>query len=110
MTAYISKQLNTKQPPLLLWVLLGFVIFFSLLYAYFLNMAVMSVIARQGLSQNIALVTSDVSGLEGRYTALEDAITPDKAAPLGLSSTPTISYVSDNSQPLLSLGTSIGQQ
>lgn len=109
MTAYISKQLNTKQKPVLLWVLLGIVIVLALLYAYFLNMAIMSVITRQSLSQSVALVTSDVSGLEGRYTSLENAITPDKAAPLGLSSTPVVSYVSDGSQPLLSLGTNIEQ-
>ncbi|HUD04292.1 MAG TPA: hypothetical protein VMR73_02250 [Candidatus Paceibacterota bacterium] len=103
MTAYISKQLNTKQKPVLLWVLLGIVALLVILYAYFLNMAVLSVISRQSLNQSITIATSDIGALEGRYSTLEVGITADKALSLGLAPAPSVAYLSDAPQPLLSL-------
>lgn len=103
MTAYISKQLNTKERPQHLWVLLGIIIVLSLLYAYFLNAAIISVVARQSLQNNISLVSSNIGSLETTLLAEERPLTADAVGNSGLAIPQTVSYLGTQSGTVLTL-------
>jgi len=93
MTAYISKQLNTKERPIHLWVLLGIIGVLGLLYAYFLNAAIMSVVARESLQDNISLASANVGTLESQFLAVERPLTSNVMTNYGLTSPKNVSYL-----------------
>lgn len=93
MTAYISKQLNTKERPHYLWAMLGVVFVLCALYGYFLNAAIVSVVARESLQDKISLVSSDVGVLESKLLAAEKPLTSDTVADYGLSAPKEVSYL-----------------
>ncbi len=107
MTAYISKQLNTKERPMYLWVLLGIIIVLALLYGYFLNAAIISVITRESLQSDISLASSNVGSLEGQLLALERPLTPEAVSNFGLAEPKEVSYLGENSGTLLTFGQNI---
>ena len=93
MTAYISKQLNTKEQPHHLWALLGVIIILAALYGYFLNTAIVSVVARESLQDKISLVSSNVGVLESKLLTAERPLTSDAVATYGLSIPKEVSYL-----------------
>ncbi len=107
MTAYISKQLNTKGHPLHLWILIGVIVVLSVLYGYFLNAAIISVIARESLENNVSLISSNIGTLEGQLLALERPLTTDAVADYGLSVPKDVTYVGENSGTILTFGQNI---
>ncbi len=107
MTAYISKQLNTKERPIYLWVILGVIIALALFYAYFLNAAIISVVRRESLEQNISLAASNVGVLEGRFLADERPLTADTVSNFGLSIPKEVSYVGEESGTILTFGSNL---
>ena len=98
MTAYISKQLNTNERPLHLWVLLGIIAVLCLFYAYFLNAAIISVVSRESLEGSISLVSSDVGTLEGTLLGLEHPLTADTVSEYGLAVPKSVSYLGNESR------------
>ncbi len=107
MTAYISKQLNTKERPLYLWILLGIIVVLSLLYAYFLNAAIISVVSRESLENSISLAASNVGTLEGRFLADERPLTADAVSTAGLSIPKEVSYLGQGSGTILTFGSNL---
>ena len=107
MTAYISKQLNTKERPIHLWVLLGIIVILAMLYGYFLNAAIISVVSRESLESNIAAVSSTVGSLENRFLADERPLTQDTIGNYGLSAPKEVSYVGQSSGAILTFSGNI---
>ena len=107
MTAYISKQLNTKERPIYLWVICGFIVVLAMLYAYFLNAAIVSVVRRESLEQNISLASSNVGVLEGKFLADERPLTADAISNYGLSIPKEVSYVGQESGTILTFGSNL---
>jgi hypothetical protein len=107
MTAYISKQLNTKERPIHLWAILGAIVLLSLLYGYFLNAAIMSVVARESLQQKVSLASSEVGNLEGKLLALERPLTADAVGNYGLAVPKEVDYVGNESGTILTFGSNI---
>lgn len=109
MTAYISKQLNTKEQPILLWVLLGVIAVLGLFYAYFLNAAIMSVVARESLQDNISLASANVGTLESQFLAVERPLTSNMMANYGLSVPKNVGYLDSGkvSGAILTFGSNI---
>ena len=93
MTAYISKQLNTKGHPTHLWVLVGIIVVLGCLYAYFLNAAIMSVVVRESLENNIAVADSQVGTLENQLLADERPLTADSISNFGLAIPKDVAYL-----------------
>jgi len=109
MTAYISKQLNTKERPIHLWALLGIIAILAFLYAYFLNAAIMSVVARESLQDNISLAGANVGTLENQFLAVERPLTTDAMTNYGLSAPKNVSYLDSGeaSGAILTFGSNI---
>jgi len=90
-----------------LWVLLGVIVVLSILYGYFLNAAIISVIARESLEGNISLVSSNIGTLEGQLLALERPLTTDAVKNFGLSIPKEVGYLGQNSGTILTFGQNI---
>jgi len=107
MTAYIQKQLNTKERPIHLWVLLGIIIVLALLYAYFLNAAILSVVKRESLQSSISSASADVGGLESAFLAAEKPLTADSMTNYGLLPPKNVSYLESGSGAVLTFSGNI---
>ncbi len=107
MTAYISKQLNTKGHPLHLWALIAVIVVLSILYGYFLNAAIISVIARESLESNISMASSNIGSLEEKLLSLEEPLTAGAVVNAGLSIPKEVSYLGENSGTILTFGQNI---
>ena len=67
----------------LLWALIGIVVCNGILYAYFLNSAIVAVVERQELEEQAVNLSSRLSELEFDYIALQHNVTLEHAHTLG---------------------------
>lgn len=62
-------------------------------YLYFVGASVLNIIARKEASRSSVSLQSTIAGLEKQYFALTDAVTPESASTLGLSTVNSTAYV-----------------
>lgn len=93
MTSYISKQLNKKEKPILLWILGASVLTLSFLYVYFLNSAIVSAVRKESLEKEIALASMDIGTLQSDYVKVQRNLTLDHALTIGFVEPKNIRYI-----------------
>ena len=62
-------------------------------YLYFVAASIMNVIARTEAMREMQTIQSAIAGMEQRYFALRDSVTPQEASSLGLSQVKNAQYV-----------------
>ncbi len=68
------KQLNNNFEKEMFWGLLSILVVVSFLYAYFVNSTILNIVERKNTSNQITLLSSNVSELESEYFALSNKI------------------------------------
>lgn len=83
MTQYVQEKVASMERPVTAWVLVGAAIVFLVLYGYFVNGAIVNIVATRDMQAQIADLTSKVGSLESTYLAAKSSITADYAHALG---------------------------
>ena len=60
-------------------VLLSLLFIFAMLYVYFISSSIVNILVREDTEQDIAEISSQISGLEARYLELKNEITIEYA-------------------------------
>ena len=79
---------------ILFWIFSSLIILAILLYGYFLNTAIGSVVAREGIEAEMSRVNSVIGDLESEYLALKSSITLDIAYSKGFQSITPSNFIS----------------
>ncbi len=77
----ISQINNLEQK--LFWVLLAGIAFLATTYVCLINSTIMNVVARKQAYESINNINAELAVLEGRYVAVANGVTLDKAYELG---------------------------
>lgn len=92
MTQYVQQKVASMERPVTVWILIGvaFALLFS--YAYFVNGAIMNIVASKDMQAKISVLTSSVGDLESAYLAAKSTVTIEYARSLGFSEAKAGSY------------------
>jgi len=88
-----TLKFNTEHQKTIFWALAGAAFVFILLYSYFVNASVLSVVERKNIEQELAISSSRVAGLESKYFASMNSITLAFAIESGFVETQTNTFV-----------------
>lgn len=72
-----------KNNRIIFWSLVGILCFSLFSYGYFIQRAIVNIVARQGLERDLALLSSKVANLEADYIKAKNAITLESAQSKG---------------------------
>lgn len=98
MTQYVQEKVAYMEKPVTAWVLAGMIAALVLSYAYFVNAAIVNIVATKNMQVQISDLTSEVGNLEAEYLAAKSALTLDEAHSLGfVSSGADTSYIARTS-------------
>ncbi len=98
MTQYVQEKVAYMERPVTAWALAGMIAALVLSYAYFVNAAIVNIVATKDMQVQISELTSEVGNLEAEYLAAKSALTLDEARSLGfVSSTSDASYITKTS-------------
>ena len=91
-----ALNLNTQK---LFWIfsMLLFVLFMT--YAYMVNTAIMSAVARQKAQINISKLSSDTSNLESQYISLKNSINLNLAYSMGFKNETNTRFIARKGVP-----------
>lgn len=78
----ISQINNVEQK--LFWMLLATVAFLAVSYVYLINNTILNVVARKEAYETINNLDAEIAVLEGKYVAMTNSLTLEKAHSLGL--------------------------
>lgn len=83
MTQYVQERVASMERPVTVWVLIAMLAGLILSYGYFVNGAIVNIVATKDMQSKIASLTSSVGDLEASYLAAKSSITLDYAHTLG---------------------------
>jgi len=84
MTQYVQEKVAYMERPVTAWVLAGMIAALVFSYAYFVNAAIVNIVATKSMQVEISNLTSEVGNLEAEYLAAKSALSIDEAHVLGL--------------------------
>ncbi|MFA6158144.1 MAG: hypothetical protein WC763_00750 [Candidatus Paceibacterota bacterium] len=91
------------ERPVTAWVLAGMIAALVFSYAYYVNAAIVNIVATKDMQVQISDLTSQVGNLETQYLAAKSALTIEDAHSLGFAESLTdIAYVSKRPSDALS--------
>jgi len=84
---------NIKNQKTIFWVLASAIFVFILLYSYFVNASVLSVVERKKINQELSITSSRVAELESKYFSSINNITLNLALNSGFVETRTNVFI-----------------
>ncbi|OGD67910.1 hypothetical protein A3I18_02210 [Candidatus Campbellbacteria bacterium RIFCSPLOWO2_02_FULL_35_11] len=80
----IAETINMKNTVrLIFWSVVSLLVLFSIMYAFFVKQTVINIVERENFENEIAVLNSEVSGLEFKYIALKNEVDMDYAHSVG---------------------------
>jgi hypothetical protein len=83
MTQYVREKVAYMERPITAWTLAGIIAMLVFSYAYFVNAAIVNIVATKDMQVEISDLTSEVGNLETEYLAAKSALSIDDAHALG---------------------------
>ncbi len=83
MTQYVQEKVAYMERPITSWALVGMIVALVFSYAYFVNAAIVNIVATKNMQVEISNLTSEVGNLEAQYLAAKSALSIDEAHVLG---------------------------
>jgi hypothetical protein len=103
MTQYVQQKVAYMERPVTAWALTGMIALVAFSYAYFVNGAIVNIVATKDMQVRISDLTSQVGNLETEYLAAKSSLSMDEAATLGFAPAGTdVAYVAKTSSSALS--------
>jgi hypothetical protein len=79
-----NKRINNREPlKIWFWSLLGVFILCFFSYGYCVSSAIVNIVERQNIENELATLNSKILDLESQYITAKNSITPELAANLG---------------------------
>lgn len=88
-----TLKLNMRNQKTIFWALAGVIFVFILLYSYFVNASVLSVVERKNINQELSITSSRVAELESKYFSSINKITLNLALNSGFVETKTKIFI-----------------
>ena len=99
MTKYVQEKVETMERPTTVWALVTIAILLVMAYGYFVNSAIVNIVATRSMQSKAAEITSSIGALEAEYFAMKSSLTMDEARSIGLSDPKArVAYVAKSSQ------------
>ncbi len=103
MTQYVQQKVAYMERPVTAWALTGIIALVVFSYAYFVNAAIINIVATKDMQVQISDLTSQVGNLETEYLAAKSALSMDEAVTLGFASAGSdVTYVAKTPSSALS--------
>lgn len=83
MTQYVQEKVAYMERPITSWALVGMIVALVFSYAYFVNGAIVNIVATKDMQVEISDLTSEVGNLEAQYLSAKSALSLDDARTLG---------------------------
>jgi hypothetical protein len=79
-----NKRINNREPlKIWFWSLLGVFVFCFFSYGYCVSSAIVNIVERQNIENELAILNSKILDLESEYITAKNSITPELASSLG---------------------------
>jgi len=91
-----AASIDYRLEKRVIWTLAIFAIIIAISYGYFVKQAIVNVVLREEIGQNISDIEASVSSLEVKYIDLKNKINLDYAYSLGYREAEGIKFVSRN--------------
>jgi len=101
----MTKTARLYKEKILVWLLAITIVSSFILYVFFVNGAVLNVVAREELESNFADLNSKVSELEFQYISLKNSITIDYAYERGFYQVDQVAFAERMPSASLSVNT-----
>ncbi len=88
MTQYVQEKVASIENPVTAWALVAIAFVMVGLYGYFINGAIVNIVAARSAQNSIAALTSAVGDLETTYLAARSDLTLEYAHSIGFTEAP----------------------
>jgi len=105
-----TLKLNIENQKIIFWILASIIFILILMYSYFVNASVLSVVERKNTNQELTITSSRVAEIESKYFTSLDRVTLNLALSRGFMETETSSFVARKTltRNILTLNNNLG--